>query len=379
MPPRDELMPPLEEVLYSGYIGQGKKVDEYEKKLSVILGTENVLTVNSGTSALQLAMRLAGIREGKNGGRSEVITTPMTCTATNMPILAENGIPVWADVDPTTGLIDPIDVERKITPFTRAIVAVDWGGTPCDYEQLGAIGKKYGLWVIQDAAHSWGATYKGKPVGSYDGVDFACLSTQAIKHITTIDGGILTCNDSRHYKKGKLLRWYGIDRETDRKDLRCEEDVLDWGYKFHMNDVAATIGLVQLDHLSRISALHSQNAAFFRAHITSAIRTAIPSYAWGPESNSGFWLYTLLMPSSAVRDRFVDHMTEVGVHVSRVHARNDTHTTFRQNAAWHPLPGVDQFSSRMICIPVNHGLTKEDRERIVEAVNSFVLKELRVG
>ena len=205
---------PLLEVLHSGYIGQGKKVDEFEKILGDYIGNKNVLTLNSATSGLHLALRLSNVGYG-----DEVISTAMTCTATNMPIIANGAKIVWADIDSQTGLIDPLDIERKITNKTKAIIIVDWGGTPCDLDAIMAIGKKYKVKVIEDCAHSFGAKYKGRKIGTI--CDFSVFSFQAIKHITTVDGGALFCLNTDDYKRGKLLRWYGIDREGERKDFRC--------------------------------------------------------------------------------------------------------------------------------------------------------------
>ena len=152
---------PLLQVLHSGYIGQGAQVEMFESKLAKFLDTPNVLTVNSGTSALQLALRLANIGEG-----DEVISTPMTCSATNEPILATGAEIVWADVFPQNGLLNPSSVEEKITNKTKAIMCVDWGGTVCDLDRLMKIAKNNNLKLIEDAAHGFGARYKGKKVGS---------------------------------------------------------------------------------------------------------------------------------------------------------------------------------------------------------------------
>ena len=182
MPPQPDLIPALTSTLYSGHVTQGPKTAEFEEKLAGLLGG-HVLTVNSGTSAIQLALRLAGVR----GGR--VITTPMTCAATVLPILAEGARPVWADVDPSTGNIDPEDAERKICGHTQAILAVHWGGQPCDLDALARIGREYGLPVITDNAHALGAGWDSRPAAT--AADFACFSLQAIKHLTTVDGGML--------------------------------------------------------------------------------------------------------------------------------------------------------------------------------------------
>jgi perosamine synthetase len=356
-----EVDAPLLEVLHSGYIGQGPKVDEFELLLSKYFGTRNILTLNTGTSALHLAYRLAGI-----DCKYEVISTPMTCSATNLPILANNGEIVWADIHPKTGLIDVLDVERKITEFTKAIVCVDWGGTPCDLDALMALGAKYKLKVIEDAAHAFGATYKKRKVGTL--ADFTIFSLQAIKHITTIDGGLLMCKSTDDYRQGKLLRWYGIDRETDRKDSRIEENIADWGYKFHMNDVTATIGIVQLGFIDGILEQHRANAKYYAENLDPKVyypHTKDLTY----ECNPSYWLYTVVMPSPDMRDAFVEYMKQNNVQVSRVHARNDTHSVFGEFQ--RNLPNVTRYNDSMVCIPVNWKLTKEEKAYIVSLCNKF--------
>jgi dTDP-4-amino-4,6-dideoxygalactose transaminase len=152
MPP--SVLEPLNATLMSGYIGQGPKVDEFESALAPWFGNDNVLSVNAGTSALHLALRLADV-----GAGDDVVTTPMTCSATNEPILERGARVVWADINPLTGNIDPLDVERKITSSTKAIMAVHWGGYPCDFDELNRIARKYNVALIEDAAHAFGATY----------------------------------------------------------------------------------------------------------------------------------------------------------------------------------------------------------------------------
>jgi dTDP-4-amino-4,6-dideoxygalactose transaminase len=380
----DELL----KVLYSGFIGQGVKVDEFEQVLAGIFDNKNVLTVNSGTAALHLAFRLAGVGPGK-----EVITTPMTCTATNMPILANGGKIVWADVDPDTGLIDPVDVERKINENTVAIVGVDWGGTPCDWDELNRIGKQYGVKTIDDAAHGLGMTYKGRKAGTL--ADYTIFSFQAIKHITTIDGGALVVRSTEDYVRGKLLRWYGIDRDSDRKDFRCEEDIKEWGYKFHMNDINATVGIEQFKHLESIVGKHKDNALslirglsnYFKFASSTKFMPPVPvatkdkgvvSVEPGsaiaaqhslPNIDSSYWLLTLVLQDSYVKDEFMKAMKEKGIMVSSVHARNDTHTCFAESKS--NLPGVGKFTSRQVSIPVHWSLTKEEIAYMIKTMNEW--------
>mgnify|MGYP001620174058 CR=1 FL=1 len=353
----ESVMAPLQATLMSGYIGQGPRVDEFEVALTPWVGSKNVLTLNSGTSALHLALRLAGVGFG-----DEVVSTAMTCTATNEPILERGARIVWADINPRTGNIDPASVERKITPKTKAIMAVHWGGYPCDLAELAAIGKRHGIPIIEDAAHAFGAQYQGKPIGVHS--DFVCYSFQAIKHVTTVDGGALVCKSDEAYRRGKLLRWYGIDRESPRKDFRCEEDVVEHGYKFHMNDVAATIGLEQLKYAPKILQAHRDNAAYYVKRFKGLPGLQLLDYR--PDRQSAYWLFTM-----TVRDQagFMRHMQEAGVAVSRVHARNDTHTMFREFVC--PLPGVDSFDRNQVSIPVGWWLSEADRAAVADAVVAF--------
>lgn len=322
------------------YVGEGERCAELEQGLRLLLNAPTrPLLVNSGTSALHLALHLAGVGPG-----DEVVTTPMTCSATNSPIVLLGARPVWADVDPVTGLINPRDVARKITPRTRAIMAVDWAGRLCDYAALRA----FGLPVIQDAAHSLTAGLGG---------DYIAYSFQAIKHLTVGDGGALIVPE-RDHQRARLLRWFGLDRES-RADFRCAQDIAEPGYKFQSTDIAAAIGLANLPHARWIVQQHRANARYYGAALASCRRVTLPP----ADPTSAWWLYTVLTDD---RDGFIAHMAERGIAASQVHRRNDEHSGFRFPNG--PLPGVDAFSARQAAIPVGWWLTSEDRERIVDAV-----------
>lgn len=355
MPP--SVMKPLEEVLLSGYIGQGPKVDQFEKALVPWVGNPNALTVNSGTSALHLAMKLCGVTHG-----TSIITSPQTCTASNMPALERGADLIWADIDPWTGNIDPLDVERKITSNTKAILPIHWGGYSCDMDELRAIGAKYGIPIVEDAAHAFGASYKGKPVGS--GSDFVCFSFQAIKTLTTVDGGLLACKSSDAYRRGKLLRWFGIDRETSRTDLRCEENIFEHGGKWHQNDVAAVIGLEQLKYVDKLIARARATAAFYQEQLKGIKGVRLLNYK--TDRLSSYWLFTIRVRD---RDGFQAFMGQRGVMVSRVHVRNDIHSAYAKYK--RNLPGVDEFDREQVSIPVGWWVTDEDRERIVKSIQDW--------
>lgn len=346
---------PVTRVLHSGYIGQGAKVELFEKKLAFFIGNPYILTLNSGTSAIHLALRLAGVKAG-----DEVISTPMTCTATNWPILAAGASIVWADINPQTGNIDPISIKRSLTKKTKAIIVVDWGGYPCDIDAI----KKYtgNIPIIEDAAHAFGTHYKGKMVGQ--SANFTCFSFQAIKHLTTVDGGALAVKNIKDYNRGKLLRWYGIDRESRSQHERIEIDVNEWGYKFHMNDISATIGLENLKHVKKILKAHRSNAQYYKTRLANLknVRLLIEQ----PNDLSSFWLFTIKVQE---RDHFFEFMRKRNIMVSQVHRRNDSHPVvarFKKN-----LPGVDEFTKEMICIPVGWWLTPVNRKYIADTIKEY--------
>ena len=347
------------ETLRSGYIGQGPRVELFENKLKSYLSSPHVLTLNSGTSALQLALRLAGVGHG-----DEVITTPMTCMATNVPILATGADIVWADIDPMTGNISAGDVRQKITSRTRAIICVDWAGYPCDLEELQQIARLHNIKLIEDAAHGFGSTYRGRFVGGL--VDFTCFSFQAIKHLTTVDGGALVCKSEDDHRRGKLLRWYGIDRESPRRDFRCEEDVVEYGYKFHMNDVNATIGIHQLNSIDAILNAHRENALFYSQAFKAAAPSGLELLDYKTDRMGSYWLYTMKVKNRAA---FMEKMKERKITVSQVHARNDHHTVFKRFRTL--LPGVDEFVQAQVSIPVGWWLTPQQRAYIAASVKEL--------
>lgn len=345
-------------VLGSGYIGQGSRVDRFERELTRFLDAPvPVLTLNSCTSAIDLALHLIGVKEG-----DEVITTPMTCAATNVHIKHRGADIVWADVDPVYGLIDPEDVRRKITRKTKAILAVDWAGRPCDYEAL----KSFGIPVIEDAAHSFGAVYQKKPVARTGG-DYICWSFQAIKHLTTGDGGALMV-PAAQYERAKLLRWYGLDR-TQGDSFRCSQDLKEAGYKYHMNDIAAEIGLANLPYMEKpVLEKHRDNAWQYTWRISKDRGLVLPEYT----KDSSWWLFTLHTPR---RDDFVRYLAQRGIAASQVHARNDLHSTFQNTVPLRmrgaTLPGVTRFCETQVSIPVGWWLTPSDRSYIIDVVNDW--------
>ena len=356
----DDASERVAETLRSGYVGQGERVEQFERGLQELLGLpEPPLSVNSCTSAIELALRLIGVGPG-----DVVISTPMTCTATNSPAVLLGARIVWADVDDTTGLIDPFSVGDLIDryPQAKAVIAVDWAGRLCEYNYLHDDGFLAHRPIVQDAAHSlcarnWRDAWD-------DTGDLICWSFQAIKHLTTGDGGALFTS-SEQMDRARLLRWYGLDRRS-KQSFRCEQDIQEVGGKWHMNDIAASIGLANLPHAKWVVEQHRKNAAWYHDALKDLDGITLPP----PDPGSSWWLFTILTDD---RDEFISFMGERGIECSQVHARNDRHTAFRA-ACVNPddeLPGVDYFSSHQAAIPVGWWLTESEREQVAEGVRAW--------
>lgn len=351
----------LLEVLHSGWIGQGTEVNNFEEKLGRYFENPYVLTLSSGTHGLTLALRLSDIEPG-----DEVITTPLTCQATVMPILQQGAKIVWADIRKDLN-IDWASIAEKVTHKTKAIIMVHWGGYPCDMVEIAQISADHGnnISIIEDAAHSFGSTYKNHKIGECWNSNYCMMSFQAIKHLTTVDGGALFCSEGNadDYHRGKLLRWYGIDREGPRKDMRCALDnqVKEWGYKFHMNDVCATIGMENFD-IARLNVSEARdNAGFYERELSDVDGIELTQIQNDRESS--YWLFTVLVDD---RTSFAHMMGSRNISVSRVHERVDKHAFAKEFEC--DLPMLEEVIDKMICIPVGWWLSREDREYIVSCI-----------
>ena len=345
----------INQTVQSGYLGQGKIVDLFEKKLNKHLKTK-CLTVNSGTSALDLALHLCEVEPF-----TEVISTAQTCFASNSNIINRKARIRFADVDMFTGLIDPNSVEKLITKKTRAIMAVDWAGRACDYDKL----KSFGIPVIEDAAHCWDTLYKGNPISTHGG-DYVCYSLQAIKFLTAADGGILITPQDK-YEEAILARWYGLDRRKG-ESFRCTQNIKPGGhFKYHMNDVLASIGLSNLELASDSVKKHRENADYYYRWINNK-NIKLPPY----DSGCSYWLYSIII-SGGNREDFIKYMADKGIATSPVHFRNDLYDCTK-NFREGELPGLNYFSQKQVAIPVGWYLTEEEKNHIVRCINEWVGK-----
>lgn len=344
----------VEEVFASGMIAEGDKVVEFERAFGEKFGSSHTVMLNSGTSALAMSARLLGIGPG-----DEVVTSPMSCFATFAPFHNAGVKLVWADIDPTTGNIDPEDVVRKVTPRTKAVLAVHWAGQPFDYDALKSAAGD--VPVVCDAAHALGAEYKGRPIAAVG--DMVIFSFQAIKHLTTVDGGALIVRDAETAARARRLRWFGLDRQY-KGGSRWEQDIPEAGSKYHMNNVTAAIGLAQLPYVDNILARHRLNGDRYDREIKNP---CIEKLRRPGDVLSSCWVYSLLVDDPK---GFQAHAMKNGVAADVVHVRNDRYSVFKNFRDGH-LPGLDSFSSRLMNVPVGWWLSAEDASRVIEVVNSW--------
>lgn len=356
---------PVSDVLNSGYLTQGPQVEQFEYLLRKWLDVAHVLTLNSATSGLQLASTLAGL-----GPKTYAISTPNTCSATSTAILSTGANIIWADIDPHTGNITPEAIEYLLKKYQKqydikAVMCVDWGGLQCDFDEIFEITSKYGVKIIRDAAHAWGATYHNAlvPVN----VDYTVYSFQAIKHLSCSDGGVLICQNHHDHALGKKLRWYGIDREAAVGDLRCDADVKIAGWKYHMNDLNATIGIHQMPDTDEIIAIHQRNGKYYNKRFLKSHpkHLNIPARYYNTQIHkSSYWIYTLLVTQpTQFMERLLD---EGGIQSSRVHSRNDRYTMLKNAFQGMQLIGVDAFCAKQINIPCGWWVSEKDAEIIAD-------------
>ncbi len=346
------------EVLRSGWVSEGRMVKQFEEALADRLRLSHPVAVNSGTAALHLALAVAGVGPG-----DEVILPAQTFIATGLAVLMQGATCVFADVDPQTGNLDPRSVTAAITPRSKAVMPVHWGGYPCDMDEINDVASAYGLVVVEDAAHALGATYRGRPVGAIS--HFTAFSFQAVKHLTTGDGGAVCSLDARDAEAARVRRWFGIDRARSTPSILGERefDVSALGYKYHMNDLAAAVGLGAVEEVPARLARRQEIAARFREGLAG-----VPGLRLVPcagDRTHAYWFFTVLVER---REEFIRRLAREGIPATVVHQRIDRYSIF--GGMRDDLPGQAAFSERQVALPVHHGLSDDDVEKIVATVRS---------
>ncbi len=350
LPPKEVLIPELQKILYSGYIAEGDAVYQFEDEFRKYIDNPFSLALHSGTDALHLALILAGVSLG-----DEVISTPMTAEPTNTSIAMLGGKIVWGDVDPDNGLLDTENVRSLITEKTKAIVLVHYAGMVCDLAKFNKISKEFNIPLIEDAAHALGSKYDGKMIGSNS--PYTIFSFQAIKHMTTVDGGFISLKNENEVDRVKKLRWFGLDK----KRPRLENDITEVGYKYAMNNVNATIGSVQMQYIDSIINSYIDNGKFYDSALHNVDGIRLVKYSQNTEPS--YWLYTFKVDD---RQGFIKMMENNGICASPLHHRNDTHSIFKESK--RDLPNMDRWYDEFVHIPCGWWVSGEDRNKIVEVI-----------
>ena len=347
----------VSDTLSGRWIGQGPKVDIFESQIKEkFLGACEPLAVGSGTDALHIAYLLAGVCPG-----DEVIVPVFTCTATNLPLLYIGARPVFADIDPETLNLDVADLEHRITDKTKAIVCVDYGGVPNDYDALRELCDKHDLKLISDAAHAMGTKYNNQYACQLP--DFTIFSFQAIKTLTTGDGGMLVIKDPSLLALGKKLRWFGIDREAKQGGI-WENDIVDVGYKYQMNDISAAIGLAGLKEIDNI--INHRNSLFkCYQDLLSSERVRLVGLAETSQYFNSAWLVTIIVDSGRVE--LMNKLRSKNIESAQVHYRNDRYSVFggRKN----DLPNMDALEDRYLVLPLHTRINSDHVKEICEVIN----------
>jgi dTDP-4-amino-4,6-dideoxygalactose transaminase len=352
------------EVLRSGWITSGPKVQEFEKQLSAYFGGRPVRTFNSGTCTMEIALRIAGIGPG-----DEVITTPISWVATASVILEVGATPVFADIDPVTRNIDLDKMEAAITPRTKAVIPVYLAGKPVDMDRLYAIATKHKLRVIEDAAQAIGSTWKGKTIGSFG--DFVSFSFQANKNITTSEGGCLVLNNEEETLLAEKYRLQGVTRSGWDG---IEVNVL--GGKFNMTDIAAAIGLGQFSKLNDITAQRRKLAKHYFKTLGKDFE-ALSSAQLPPQDfeSTNWHLFQVVLPDRVTRPEFMEkmkaHNIGIGFHYAPIHLfKLYRDRGFREGM----FPVAERVGKQIVSLPMFYAMNEADVERTCTAMSEVLAK-----
>ncbi|HOK07941.1 MAG TPA: UDP-4-amino-4,6-dideoxy-N-acetyl-beta-L-altrosamine transaminase [Syntrophales bacterium] len=345
------------EVLRSDWLTTGPKVEEFERAFARAVGAKHAVAVSSGTAALHAAMYALGIGPG-----DEVIVPPMTFAATANCVVFQGGTPVFADVEEETLLIDPKEVERRITPRTRAIIAVDYAGQPCDYDELCRIAKNNNIYLVSDACHALGAKYKGRPVGSL--ADLTVFSFHPVKHITTGEGGMITTDHPELADRMRIFRNHGITTDHRQREALGSwfYEMVDLGYNYRITDFQCALGLSQLKKLPIWLKRRHEIADEYRKFFSGSID--FEPLIVRDKVYHAYHLYIIRLKSKK-KDLTRNHVfkwlrTEgigVNVHYIPVHLHPFYQTRFKTGPGLCPV--AEAAYAEIISLPIYPAMTKE--------------------
>lgn len=358
----DTALEALQPVLESGQLASGDKIRQFEQMLGDYVGNPRLTGMSDVSGALTLALFMAGVRPG-----DEVITSPLACTATTMPIANLFARPVWCDVDPQTGMPDGNRITALITPRTRAVLLYHWSGDVGDIDGINAVARRHGIKTLDDASEAFGAEYKGRRLGN-NGSDFTVYSFHAVKHITTGEGAALFVSSKEDSERAKWLKRYGIHQPSFRLpngDLNPDSDIPVAGFNFYLNNIAAALGVEQFKHVEGIVGKHRENGQFYDEALNSML--GLKLLRRRQDSVSGYWTYSLLAER---RNDLMRKLHQLSIGAQRLHLRNDHYACFGESRASIDLPGVDAFDRENLSIPCGWWVTREDRERIADCIRA---------
>lgn len=356
------------EVLRSGWLTTGPKVRQFEQAFCDYTGAQHAVAVNSCTAALHLVLEAWDIREG-----DEVITTPLTFCATIEAIEYVRAMPVLADIDPNTGNIDPNQVERALTPRTRAVIPVHYGGLPCDMQELLTLAKGHAIKILEDSAHAIGAEYRGRKIGTIG--DATAFSFYANKNLTTGEGGMITTNDADLVDRCRVLSLHGISRDAWKRYTATgswyyEVEML--GFKYNLTDLQAAIGIVQLSKLDAMNQRRQQIASVYRQAF-SEMDFVQPFPLILPDDRTHVWhLFTILLNLERLtidRARFIEELRERQIGISVHYIPIHFHPHYRRYG-WQggQFPHAESYYERTISLPIYPAMSDADVARVIEAV-----------
>lgn len=348
------------EVIRSGWIGLGPKTAEFEKRFAEFSGVKYAVGVNSATAALDLALKLLHVKHG-----DEVIVPTMTFVSTAHVVEYNLATPIFADVDPVTMNIDLEDVAQKIRARTKAIIPVHYSGRPVDIDTLKEVAGD--IPIVEDCAHAAGAKYKGKPVGGLG--DIGCFSFHAVKNLAMGDGGALTLNDRGWYERAKRLRWLGIDKGTwDRTELDrsywWQYQVNEIGLKCHMNDIAASIGLVQLDKLPRSNRRRKEIVEMYFDGLGDIAEVEVPLRDDEVYQSSWHIFHIKCEARDALSVFLQDNGIATGVHYTPIH-------TYKCYGNRTYLKNAESLQHRNLTLPLYPSLTDDEVNYVIEKIREF--------
>jgi perosamine synthetase len=354
---RDDEIQAAVDVLRSGYLIQGKRTEEFERRLAETVGAKHAIAVSSGTAALHIAY-LAAVEPG-----SEVLVPTFSHISTASMVHFAGCTPVFCDIDSRTFTVDPDDAKRRLTSNTRAIVGVHLFGNACAIDEILKFAKDHDLKVIWDAAQAHGTRYRGRDVGSFD--DLVCYSFYPTKNMITGEGGMITTGSDELAERCRLLRSHGQTRKYYHPVL---------GFNYRMTDVEAAIGLAQLERLDELVGKRRRNAAFLTERLSKLGGIQTPYVPEGVEHS--YHQYSILIDSAALgltRDEVAQALRDQGIGTG-VHYPRPIHKqpAFEELLGVQSLPVSEEIAERILSLPVHPHLTQEDLERICTAVERVV-------